>query len=152
MIFNFVYHFHRITIAEKELDIVREEFFKETEKKHNLEQRNERLRETKEFNFHKAFDDYRQFKDGIRMQRPCEREEVVDEMKSLWNLKKDQSDDISVIKKDIRKLDKEISHSKKELKKWTDYQATGRSNLDTHIKLLQEEIVSMKANYEIISG
>lgn len=86
------------------------------------------------------------------MQRPCEREEVVNEMKTLWNLKKEQSDDISVIKRDIKKLDKEISHSKKELKRWTDYKATGRSNLETHITLLHEEIVSMKANYEIISG
>lgn len=143
---------NRITNLEKDLEEVREEFFKLTEKKYQLEQRNQRLNETLALNFSKAFDDFRQFKNGIRLQKPCERDEVTEEMKLLWRLKQSHDDEIAIIKKDIKALDKEINVNKKELKKWTDYKETGRSDLDKLINHLKQEIVSMGNNYEIIIG
>jgi hypothetical protein len=73
-------------------------------------------------------------------------------MKELWSLKQKHDEEISILKKEIKKLDKEISSQKKELKKWTDYKETGSNRLDTQIKLLKHEIVSMKDHFEIITG
>ena len=137
---------------EKELEEVREEFFRLTEKKYQLEQRNQRLSDTLTMNFSKAFDDFRQFKDNVRLQKPCEREEVVSEMKSLWELKKRQEEEVAEDKSAIKVVDREIHGAKKELKKWTDYKESGREYLETHIKLLKQEIVSMGSNCEIITG
>ncbi len=73
-------------------------------------------------------------------------------MKCLWDLKKGEEDEILSDKKAIKVVDREIHAAKKELKKWTDYKETGREYLDTHIKLLKQEIVSMGSNCEIITG
>jgi len=131
---------------------VREEFFRLTEKKYQLDQRNQRLSDTLTMNFSKAFDDFRQFKDSLRLQKPCEREEVVTEMKTLWDMKNRQEEEITADKSAIKVVDREIHAAKKELKKWTDYKETGREYLDTHIRLLKEEMVSMGSNCEVITG
>lgn len=141
---------NRITIEEKELEAARDEFFKLTERKYQLEERNQRLKDSRDINFKKAMDDLRQYKDGARMQTPCERDEVIVMMKTLWLLKQEHEDEIVKLKKEIKVLDKEIHVQKKELKKWTDYRDQGRSKMEAHIQLLKEEITSMNDNFEVV--
>ena len=52
--------------------------------------------DTKESNFSKALNDYRRYiENSQKNQKICERDEVIDEMKQIWTLKKEQDDDIS---------------------------------------------------------
>lgn len=141
---------NRITIEEKELEAAREEFFKLTERKSQLEERNQRLKDSRDINFKKAMDDLRQCKLGARMQPPCERDEVIVMMKTLWLLKQEHEDEIVKIKKEIKVFDKDIHLQKRELKKWTDYRDQGRAKMEAHIQLLKEEITSMKDNFEVV--
>ena len=143
---------NRITIQEKELDAARAEFFMLTDKKFQLEERNHRLKDSRETNFQKAMDDLRQYKDGVRMQAPVERDQVISEMKTLWLLKQTHEEELAKLKKETKSLDKDIHINKKELKKWTDYREQGRSKMEAHIRLLNEEIVSMHENFEVIKA
>ena len=68
-----------------------------------LLQRNERLSETKEFNFSKAYDEFRQYKENTKSQKVCDKDEVIAEMKSLWVLRQKQDEEIAIMKKEIRK-------------------------------------------------
>lgn len=57
-----------------------------------------------------------------------------------------------MIKKEIKKSDKEINNSKRELRSWHDFKNRGTHDINTHIKLLKKELADMNDNYEIISS
>jgi hypothetical protein len=54
------------------------------------------LLDTKESNFSKALTDYRKYiESSQKNQKICERDDVIDEMKQIWSLKKQQETDLT---------------------------------------------------------
>ena len=56
------------------------------------------------------------------------------------------------LRREIRKLDKEINGAKKELKYWIDFKNKGTLDLEFQTSLLKKELFDMKENYDIITG
>lgn len=144
---------YKIANKEKDLEEIKKQLEETIEKNKTLKERNLRLGEAKKANFDKALYDYRYYIENYRNnQEKCDKDEVISEMKQIWALKQTHEGELTLIRKEIRKVEKEISNAKKELKKWTDFKQSGSSRLDTEIKLLKQEIIHMTENYEIVAG
>ncbi len=120
----------------------------------------------------KALEDYKTFSNQFNSRKKCEKDEVVVEMKKLWDFKKDQEKELlsiiqinqinqsiiilfvnyKGIRKEIRKTDKDITAARKELKKWDDFKNIGTKDLANQIRLLKKELDDMTDNYNIISS
>ena len=65
-----------------------------TEKNENYNQRNDRLKETREFYLRKAIKDYKTLNIETDKQVKCVKEDVLKEMKNLWNFQKQLDDEL----------------------------------------------------------
>ena len=65
-----------------------------TEKNENYNQRNDRLKETREFYLRKAIKDYKTLNIETDKQEKCVKEDVLKEMKNLWNFQKQLDDEL----------------------------------------------------------
>lgn len=59
---------------------------------------------------------------------------------------------IQGLKREIKKLERDINDEKQELKAWTDFRDYGQHQLSVEISLLKKELEDMKENYEIMSS
>jgi hypothetical protein len=74
--------------VKKELDLL-------AEKNQNLKQRNQRLNQTKENQMKRTLDEYKDYTKRIQTEKRCEKEEVMAEMKDLWNFKQGEEREVS---------------------------------------------------------
>ena len=74
--------------VKKELDLL-------YEKNLNLKQRNQRLSQTKEIQMKRTLDEYKGYTKRIQTEKRCEKEEVMAEMKDLWNFKQGEEREVS---------------------------------------------------------
>lgn len=118
----------------------------------NLKQRNERLYETKLNNMEKAVNDYKSYAKEYTGKYDCDKEDVLKELKNLWNYKQSQERDMLSIRKDIKRTEREIVETKRQLKEWKEFKNTVQYQLGTQIELLRKELGYMNENYEIISN
>ena len=65
-----------------------------TEKNENYIQRNDRLKETREFYLRKAIKDYKNLNVETDKQEKCVKEDVLKEMKNAWNFQKQLDDEL----------------------------------------------------------
>lgn len=56
------------------------------------------------------------------------------------------------LKRDLKKLDREINENKNILLKWTEFRDDIQYKLSTQINLLKKELEDMNENYQIISS
>ena len=64
------------------------------EKNENYLQRNNRLKETRDHYLRKAIKDYKNLNNETDKQEKCEKEDVLKEMKNLWNFQKQLDDEL----------------------------------------------------------
>jgi hypothetical protein len=117
-----------------------------------LTDRLSRLRETKNNQLKKTCDDYRLYNKTKNEEKFVTDDDVIDELKLMWQIKKQNDIEIQSIKKDIKQCEKEILSVRKDVKYWKEFKMNGQHHLDTQIKLLKQELIDMKQNFEIISA
>ena len=81
-------------MKEKELEDANFALKDLSEKNENFNQRNERLKETKDFYLKKAIKDFKNLTNETDKQKKCEKEDVLNEMKDLWNFQKQLDDEL----------------------------------------------------------
>ena len=74
--------------VKNELDLL-------NEKNQNLKQRNHRLSQTKDAQMKRTLDEYKEYTKRIQTEKRCEKEEVMAEMKDLWNFKQGEEREVS---------------------------------------------------------
>ena len=72
------------------MELANEELSRTLEANQSLQQRVQRLKETRDYHFNKALEDYMEFKSNNSKLPVIEKDEVVKEMKELWRFKKAQ--------------------------------------------------------------
>ena len=77
-----------MTDVKKELDLL-------SEKNQNLKQRNQRLSQTKDAQMKRTLNEYKEYTKRIQSEKRCEKEEVMEEMKDLWNFKQGEEREVS---------------------------------------------------------
>ncbi len=122
------------------------------EKNENFLQRNERLKETKEMYMKKALKDYKNLTNDSDKQEKCEKSDVLNEMKLLWNFKKQLDDELIDERIQIKQTENHISHTKKEIRMWNEYNTRGKNELALQIELLKQEMDDMRLNFDIMSS
>jgi hypothetical protein len=68
----------------------------------SLHQRLDRLKETRDYHFNKAYEEYIEFKNKNDQIPFCDKEEVVKEMKDNWRVRKQQEQNIIGKQIDLR--------------------------------------------------
>lgn len=81
-------------MKEKELEDTNFALKELIEKNENSLQRNQRLKENREYYMKKALRDYKQFTNQLDSQGKCEKEDVLSEMKNLWKKEKEHNDEL----------------------------------------------------------
>ena len=139
-------------MKKREVDEAKQELNMTMEMGDALKQRIERLKETRDYHFNKAFEDYMEFKSKNDQMTPCDKDEVISEMKELWKVRKQQEQSVIDLRNKIKQTSKEIKSESRVLAEWNEFVAKGRHELDTKIMLLSNELNYMEENYVIISS
>lgn len=142
---------YKISLKEKELEDANFALKDLAEKNENYNQRNDRLKETREFYLRKAIKDYKNLNDETDKQEKCVKEDVLKEMKNLWNFQKQLDDELIDLRIQIKQKENSISQTKKDIKMWNEFNAKGKHEIQTQIKLLKQEVDDMKFNFDIMS-